>query len=117
MDSGYLEDGETLEDDYDVLRELLPGEVVGIIDQMTCYEVTLCSTIVRERHSDADGRFCRWHGIWAIHFLRPFLHPSTSTDSYGPSQKTLRKLALTEVTYSLAATNGYTSFFEHTVLA
>ena len=40
MDSGYLKAGETLKDDYDVLRELLPGEVVGIIDQMTCYEVT-----------------------------------------------------------------------------
>ncbi len=39
MDSGYLAQGETLEDDYDVLRELLPEEVVGIMDQMLCYEV------------------------------------------------------------------------------
>ena len=39
MDSGYLAPGETLEDDYDVLRTLLPEEVVGIMDQMLCYEV------------------------------------------------------------------------------
>ena len=39
MDSGYLAPGETLEDEYDVLRELLPEEVIGIMDQMLCYEV------------------------------------------------------------------------------
>lgn len=39
MDSGYLAPGEMLEDDYDVLRELLPEEVIGIMDQMLCYEV------------------------------------------------------------------------------
>lgn len=39
MDSGFLNLGETLEDDYDVLRELLPEEVLGIMDQMLCYEV------------------------------------------------------------------------------
>lgn len=39
MDSGYLAPGETLEDDYDVLRELLPEEVVGIMDQLLCHEV------------------------------------------------------------------------------
>lgn len=39
MDSGYLEPGETLEDQYDVSRHLLPEEVIGIIDQMLCYEV------------------------------------------------------------------------------
>ena len=41
MDSGYLAPGETLEDDYDVLRELSPEEVVGIMDQMLSYEVGL----------------------------------------------------------------------------
>ena len=39
MDSGYLAAGETLEDDYDVSRELLPEEVVGIMDQLLCHEV------------------------------------------------------------------------------
>ena len=39
MDSGCLEPGETLEDDYDVLRELMPEEVIAIMDQILCYEV------------------------------------------------------------------------------
>ncbi|MCJ1390800.1 hypothetical protein MMC18_003661 [Xylographa bjoerkii] len=39
MDSGFLAPGETLEEDYDILRELLPEEVVGIIDQLLCAEV------------------------------------------------------------------------------
>ena len=39
MDSGYLKPGETLEDEYDVTRELLPKELLGIMDQMLCYEV------------------------------------------------------------------------------
>lgn len=40
MDSGHLEPGESLEDEYDVLRDLLPEEVIGIMDQILCHEVT-----------------------------------------------------------------------------
>lgn len=40
MDSGFLESEESLEDDFDVLGELLPEEVVGIMDQMLCFEVS-----------------------------------------------------------------------------
>lgn len=43
MDSGYLVPGEMLNDNYDVLRPLLPGEVIGIMDQLICFEVGLCS--------------------------------------------------------------------------
>ena len=39
MDTGYLTGGETLEDDYDVLKRLLPEEVLGIMDQLLCFEV------------------------------------------------------------------------------
>lgn len=39
MDSGCLEPGETLEDQYDVSRHLLPEEVIGVMDKMLCYEV------------------------------------------------------------------------------
>lgn len=39
MDSGHLEPGEALEDQYDIMREMLPEEVLGIMDQMLCYEV------------------------------------------------------------------------------
>lgn len=39
MDSGFLTPGESMEHDYDILRELLPEEVIGIMDQMLCFEV------------------------------------------------------------------------------
>ncbi len=40
MDSGYLKEGETLDHEYDILGDLLPEEVVGIMDQMFCFEVS-----------------------------------------------------------------------------
>ncbi|OJD12407.1 hypothetical protein AJ78_06998 [Emergomyces pasteurianus Ep9510] len=40
MDSGYLAPGETLDDDFDVVKRLLlPEEVVGIMDQLLSHEV------------------------------------------------------------------------------
>ena len=39
MDTGYLAEGETMDDDYDVTRNLLPEELLGIIDQLLCLEV------------------------------------------------------------------------------
>ncbi|KAH7117610.1 amino-acid N-acetyltransferase-like protein subunit Mak10 [Dendryphion nanum] len=39
MDSGFLQPGETLEDEYDTLAPLLPEEVIGIMDQLLCYEM------------------------------------------------------------------------------
>jgi hypothetical protein len=39
MDSGFLEPGETLEDDYDTLASILPEELIGIMDQLLCHEM------------------------------------------------------------------------------
>ncbi|KFY09329.1 hypothetical protein V492_05531 [Pseudogymnoascus sp. VKM F-4246] len=39
MDTGYLAKGETMEDSYDIWRELLPEECLGIIDQLLCLEM------------------------------------------------------------------------------
>lgn len=47
MDTGFLAEGETLDDDYDVGRDLLPEEVLGIIDQLLCLEVGWLSIISR----------------------------------------------------------------------
>jgi N-alpha-acetyltransferase 35, NatC auxiliary subunit len=52
LDSGHLEPGETLEDEYDVLRSLLPEEVIGVMDQILCHEVGSLDT----RHP--PGRMC-----------------------------------------------------------
>ncbi|KAI5281160.1 hypothetical protein KEM52_003982, partial [Ascosphaera acerosa] len=38
MDSGYVAPGETLDDDYDVSRDLSAEEVIGIMDQLLCHE-------------------------------------------------------------------------------
>ncbi|KAL9047417.1 MAG: hypothetical protein Q9214_000008 [Letrouitia sp. 1 TL-2023] len=39
MDSGYLENDDSLEDDWDAIQDLMPEEVVGVIDQMLSYEM------------------------------------------------------------------------------
>ncbi|KAF2652823.1 Mak10-domain-containing protein [Lophiostoma macrostomum CBS 122681] len=39
MDSGFLQPGETLEDEYDTLAPLLPEEVIGIMDQLLSHEM------------------------------------------------------------------------------
>lgn len=39
MDSGYLQHGEALVDEYDLERVLLPDEVIGIMDQFLCLEM------------------------------------------------------------------------------
>jgi N-alpha-acetyltransferase 35, NatC auxiliary subunit len=41
MDSGCLEPGETMEDDFDFSKDILPEEVIGIIDQLLCHEVCI----------------------------------------------------------------------------
>lgn len=40
MDSGCVDPGEEFEELYDVSRPLLPEEVLGIMDQLLCFEVS-----------------------------------------------------------------------------
>ncbi|RYP51636.1 hypothetical protein DL768_003034 [Monosporascus sp. mg162] len=46
MDSGFLAEGESLDEEYDVSRDLLPEEILGIIDQLFCLETLLTSVYV-----------------------------------------------------------------------
>lgn len=46
MDSGVLAEGESLDQEYDVSRDLLPEEILGIIDQLLCLEVRSIYTIL-----------------------------------------------------------------------
>ena len=39
MDSGFAMGEESSEDAYDVMKELSPSEVIGIMDQLFCFEV------------------------------------------------------------------------------
>jgi N-alpha-acetyltransferase 35, NatC auxiliary subunit len=40
MDSGCVEEGESVDVEYDVSRALLPEEVLGLMDQLLSYEVS-----------------------------------------------------------------------------
>ncbi|KAI9886060.1 MAG: hypothetical protein M1823_002133 [Watsoniomyces obsoletus] len=39
LDSGYVEPGESIDDDYDVMRPLSPEETIGVMDQLLCQEM------------------------------------------------------------------------------
>lgn len=110
MDSGYLSPGETLEDEYDVWRELLPEEVVGIMDQLLCHEVRSvpvphgqqstsgetsgqCDRVNRTKAEAVERLLStsRWHGIWVILPPKLSLRLSIWTVSSGPFQLPLRK--------------------------
>lgn len=58
MDTGFLQPGETMEDDYDVGRELTPAECLGIMDQILCLEVRV-SDCIRQ----ADAKQCALDGM------------------------------------------------------
>lgn len=56
MDTGYLAEGETMDDDYDVTRNLLPEELLGIIDQLLCLEVSFpCKVTYAQTEILKDG--------------------------------------------------------------
>ena len=118
MDSGYLAPGETLEDDYDVLRDLSAEEVVGIMDQMLCYEVTRYQTSMSTGRdgSDTDTRSRRWHGIWAIPLHSRFSRLSTLIDCSGLSLRRWIKLDLIVTMLRRRTRAYYTSFYGHFVL-
>lgn len=58
MDSGILLPGDTLDSDYDVSTDLLPTEVIGIMDQLLCFETAwhqgwpLSQTLFTSLHID-----------------------------------------------------------------
>lgn len=40
MDSGHLEEGETLEDDFDVAQALSPEQIIWMMDELFSHEVS-----------------------------------------------------------------------------
>ena len=70
MDSGCLEEGESLDEEYDTARDLLPEEVLGIIDQLLCLEVKFRPAPATCRLSANTAS--RWLGISGILCRRPF---------------------------------------------
>ena len=41
MDSGYLKPGESLDDEYQIMKDLSLGQTLGIIDKLLCHEVKI----------------------------------------------------------------------------
>lgn len=77
MDSGFLAPGETLYDTYDVLQDLLPEEVIGIMDQLLCYEVCVLSFAQRDAANlMIDGMASRLSAVPnALHISLHRKHP------------------------------------------
>lgn len=76
MDSGCLAPGESLDEDYDVTRPLLPSEVLGIIDQLLSLEASQRGDVARRTLLTMCNR---WHGISGTRSLRHCSRASTST--------------------------------------
>ena len=119
MDGGYLADGESLDDDYDVLRELSMEELLGIIDQLLCFEVRRHNhsrkTISRLSLKLTPG-MSRWRGTWAFLFIRPCsLHTISSACSVR-SQSPLAKPYLIAVVKTSVAISFFILFLGLSVL-
>lgn len=72
MDSGYLAEGETMQDDYDFSKALLPEEIIGIIDQLLCHEVWF---FMLPKYKYLISH--RWPGTWATRCPKQSLPAST----------------------------------------
>ena len=46
MDSGHLEEGEDPEDDYDVSQSLLSEQIIWMMDELFCHEVSYALSIL-----------------------------------------------------------------------
>lgn len=83
MDSGVLAEGESLDEEYDVSRDLLPEEILGIIDQLLCLEVGSRSIDISYKTSGLGyprsdlGIPIRWPGILVTPFHRLYSRVST----------------------------------------
>ncbi|EGX93378.1 amino-acid N-acetyltransferase subunit Mak10, putative [Cordyceps militaris CM01] len=95
MDSGCVAPGEKFEEEYDVSRKLLPEEVLGIIDELVCHEIswhlgyplaqTLFTSVYVEALSMPDPA-----NIGEAHFVRS----GTSGSNTEPMLQILRAYCL-----------------------
>jgi hypothetical protein len=60
MDSGCVDAGEEFEETYDVSRSLSPQEVIGIMDELLCHEVSEMFVV-----HDSKLMMSRCRGTWA----------------------------------------------------
>lgn len=79
MDSGYLGPGQdqNLEDDYDTTRDLSAEEILGVMDELLCYEVRAQPCFfffflryIRQIAETVLAIWSRWLGIWDTLFRK-----------------------------------------------
>lgn len=77
MDSGLLiADKDAAVDNFDPLQNMLPEEIIGIMDQLLSFEVCAVDQFTYNLDSDTKSR---WPGTKDTHFLRRCSHPCTCT--------------------------------------
>lgn len=74
LDSGYVGPGESIDDEYDVMRPLSPEQTIGVMDQLLCQEVS--GGDGRDQDDGVDGTR-RWHGIWEVRYRKRCSRPYT----------------------------------------
>ena len=87
MDSGALEPGETLDEDFDIEKDFLPEELIWLMDELLNREV--CSR-VKDSAVLTTGRLL---GSWATRCLKHCSLQSISTD-YCTQTRSLSRKAL-----------------------
>lgn len=78
MDSGYLEPGETFDDHYPITRSLLPTELIAIMDQLLCYEMSWY-----QGYPLAQNLFTSHHIDYLLSQTRPEKAMPTFRQGYG----------------------------------
>jgi len=79
MDSGCLASGESLDEDYNVMKPLAAEQVLGIIDQLLCHEVSIFPVVHAWSASLMNKN--RWLGTLDILYHRHSLQTSISKPS------------------------------------
>ena len=54
MDGGVIEQNESFEHVYDVTRSLEAGEVIWLMDELSCLEVRVTNAPIEQRRSECE---------------------------------------------------------------
>ena len=79
MDSGYLDKQDSLDNGFDITADLLPEEVLWIVDELMCYEAAwlhgfaLSQTVLTSQHI----QHCLDSKLWDEEGLPPHFDPSS----------------------------------------
>jgi len=111
MDSGFLQEGESMQAEYDCARTLSPGEVVWLMDELICYEASTPTGKYPTNQTHEN----RLPGSQAILFRKRYSLLATSTVYFGQNQKPLTMQRSRRIQAWLKRIHYCTKCFVHTV--